>query len=310
MVLCVPTDRPSKNKPTPIAIPAKNPVLLNAPRTAVLGEFLALVASEKLDELHYVRLKEGQATVTKLPLEKYGPLGQSCVFWTAEDHLRLLWTTSGMRELYQTIVLPEDPAGTFAPQPIGTAGAEVLRIDLLRDESLTDAERANYIVLDGTPTTAPAGAPSDETAEPRFFLFTLTIDPLSKTLRFTRRPLPQGAEEVYGRVRLGAKPQGKLQALDSAVTNRGEPVYLLKDGADALFFASTEDDELAPLAERVDAKVKLDTFPSLHAASDFLDEPWVFLRYVPEGGTGFVFAKLEPTDMDSPYELIEHEPGA
>jgi hypothetical protein len=305
-VLPAAADKPTSAQPMKIDLPLNEPVILESARTTSEGDLLALISDAKLTELHLLQLKGGQSTLTKLDLGWTGPIGPYCVYWTLEDRLEFAWCPVGKRELYHTTAALDDPAGTFAPRPVGSEAARPLRIDMTRQRTIPlqppGLEGPDGEPLPQAPATQPV-PPSITT----LLMFTLSADPIQKSLVLTRRELPGAKDTQSGSISLQDRAAGSVEVIDSVMTARTEPVYLLKDQSGDLFFASTLQAAIQPLEQLTGERITLNEFPSLAAGSADDDPPWVYLRYVNKGGTGFKFVKLEPKDVDPTYRMFPQE---
>lgn len=304
-VMQVSMDKPADAKPWTVKVPVKEPVILQSPRTTADGGLLALFTDKGSRELYLLQVRDKKSVITPLSLNAAVPLDQYCVYWTLMDQLEFAWSPSNSRDLYYTAMDPKDPTGTFAPVRIGTESGALLRIDALYDRSPTPEDlRA---AEDSDEDEAGKEGDQDDFAEGRLSIFSLFFDATRKKLVLTQRQPLAATQKVIGRIDAGEAAAGVLEVIDSAMTVRGEPVYLLKDQAGKLFYATTRKRSLQDLKAMVGEVVTADQLPSLMAASPMCEDEWVYLRFVRQTEGGFKFAKLEPDGLDSRYKLIEEE---
>lgn len=299
------TTNPATTKtdaPQALPVAIKQPVILDAPRTTAEDDLLILLTDERGEQLHNLKFsRSGQRTYTELPLAAYGPLGKVCLFWTMEDIALVVWTRGSTREIFWGMITPDDPAGSFAPVAFGMDPGEILRIDArCRDTR-------NLLDLDPNAAPAPPPEPPDEDDPLRYHVYTALVHPVTKRFQVYERIVPHSNAELCFQLELGDAAGQKLKVLSSDMSFRHQPVYLIQAG-ERIFFASGLEEQLIPIEQRVGDSITAGMFPTIHAASEFLDDPWVYLRYVdPESGR-FVYRKLEPEKEDDPYHLIEFDP--
>ncbi len=309
-LLSVPTDRASQESPTQAATGLTRPSVLAAPRSTTDGRLLTVLADADRARLALVEWTEGQApSVADWPLEDFGPLGVCNLFWTLDDDALLVWSKAGTGELFAARITPGQPAESFTPRHVSAEVDGLLAIEVLRTGYSDEFFRAGMHLVErrGQPVPIEQPLPESRPAEPpAFTLFVLAFEPRDRQVVLRRVPLSDGAAQVVARWTFaGEKPPKKLECVQSTMTARNEPVFLLRDEQGGCYFVSTEDKRLVPLATRIDRPVPPAAFPCLLAASGQSDAAWVFLRLYDEKHLRFEYEKLEPADRPSPYRLFE-----
>jgi hypothetical protein len=88
-----------------------------------------------------------------------------------------------------------------------------------------------------------------------------------------------------------------VRVIGSVVSARYHLHLLLADAEDKLFYASTAQRTVVPLAQAAGTEIALENQPALMTPGMEGKVPWVHLRYiVPEKGIEYV--RLEPEDRD------------
>lgn len=298
----------ARARPTVVPAPFPQPRVLDSPFSPAPDELLALLANEAGDQLRLLRVgAKGASSVA--PLNTRGiEIGAYSVFFTFQRELALAWAAPGSRVL-QLAVAPWVEPEVFAPIEFGTACGAILRVDLLPLEARSSANHGPLLVPGGASTDesdAPRVAPKPET---RIAAYTLAFDRTAQQYVIEAHAGRGGPGRAVARLDTPGGARGALRVIDSVMTRRAHPVYLLEDDAGRLFFASSRARAVRDLAELTGEPVDASGFPALCAASELSETAWVYLRHF-RAGTGLVFAKLEPEGVSDPYRLAAQRIGA
>ena len=90
---------------------------------------------------------------------------------------------------------------------------------------------------------------------------------------------------------------GDWRVVSSTVSNAYDLHLLLADAKDQLYYASTSERKIEPIADAAGQPIGIAQSPALMTAGAFGDMPWVYVRFIKDGKQ-IEFARLEPEDRD------------